>query len=181
MCTFCDVTISDVRAAGFLAVYLKYLKHEAVKNDFVKGVPILTAASDIMNENDASIAGNRLDVEYMIRGIEEAIQSPSGQSHGWFAFELGKSMLLTFIFFKKEILQSSFLLRFFSFYSFERSYSYIGFFFTKVFNILFLAVIGNLAIFDSNKKQLVKYGVLPPLVKLAKQPEEIEQISKTYI
>lgn len=130
MCTFCDVTISDVRAAGFLAVYLKYLKHEAVKNDFVKGVPILTAASDIMNENDASIAGNRLDVEYMIRGIEEAIQSPSGQSHGWFAFELGK-------------------------------------------------IIGNLAIFDSNKKQLVKYGVLPPLVKLAKQPEEIEQITAT--
>lgn len=57
----------------------------------------------------------------------------------------------------------------------------IGIFFTKVFNILFLAVIGNLAIFDSNKKQLVKYGVLPPLVKLAKQPEEIEQISKTHI
>lgn len=49
-----------------------------------------------------------------------------------------------------------------------------------MFNIFFLAVIGNLAIFDSNKKQLVKYGVLPPLVKLAKQPEEIEQISKTY-
>lgn len=95
MCTFCDVTISDVRAAGFLAVYLKYLKHEAVKDEFVKGVPILTAASDIMNENDASITGNRRDVEYMIRGIEEAIQSPSGQSRCWFAFELGKSMLLT--------------------------------------------------------------------------------------
>lgn len=127
MCTFCDVTISDVRAAGFLAVYLKYLKHEAVKDEFVKGVPILTAASDIMNENDASIAGNLRDVEYMIHGIEEAIQSPSGQSHGWFAFELGKSMLLTlhfflvFILLKEAILTLDFFLLKCSIYNFLQS------------------------------------------------------------
>lgn len=34
MCTFCDVT-SDVRAAGYLPVYLKYLESDVVKNDLL--------------------------------------------------------------------------------------------------------------------------------------------------
>nr|XP_011433027.2 uncharacterized protein LOC105332211 isoform X2 [Crassostrea gigas] len=131
MCTFCDVT-SDVRAAGYLPVYLKYLESDIVKNDLLVRVPILAAASDIMNEHDASMAGSRDDVEYMICGIEEAIRCVSGQYDGWFAFELAK-------------------------------------------------IIGNLAIFDSNKKLLVEYGVLEPLIKLAQQSEEIEQITAAKV
>lgn len=90
MCTFCDVT-SDVRAAGYLPVYLKYLESDVVKNDVQIRVPILAAASDVMNEHDASMAGNRDDVEYIIRGIEKAIRRSGGQFKGWFAFELAKS------------------------------------------------------------------------------------------
>ncbi|XP_061193413.1 uncharacterized protein LOC133201641 [Saccostrea echinata] len=130
MCTFCDVTTTSVRAAGFLPIYLKYLESDVVKNDFTVSVPFLAAASDIMNENDASMAGSRADVEFMMCGIEESIQCKSGQFNGWFAFELAK-------------------------------------------------IIGNLAIFDSNKKILVEYGVLRPLNKLAKQTEEIEQLTAT--
>lgn len=73
MCMFCDVIISDVRVVGFFVVYLKYLKYEVVKDEFVKGVLILMVVSDIMNENDVSIIGNCCDVEYMICGIEEVI------------------------------------------------------------------------------------------------------------
>ncbi|XP_056016822.1 uncharacterized protein LOC130053519 [Ostrea edulis] len=130
MCTFCDVTTTSIRAAGFLPVYLKYLENETVRNDFLLSVPILAAASDIMNENDACMAGSRSDVEYIMCGIEEAIQSKSGEFDGWLAFELAK-------------------------------------------------IIGNLAIFDSNKKILVQYGVLGPLNKLLKQSEEIEQLTAT--
>lgn len=89
MCTFCDVT-SYVRAAGYLPVYLKYLESGIVNNDLLVRVPILAAASDIMNEHDASMAGSHDDVEFMIYGIEEAIRCVSGQYNGWFAFELAK-------------------------------------------------------------------------------------------
>lgn len=42
----------------------------------------------------------------------------------------------------------------------------------------FIVVIRNLAVFDCNKKFLLEHGVLPPLNELAKQPDELEQISK---
>nr|XP_022291929.1 uncharacterized protein LOC111103165 [Crassostrea virginica] len=130
LCTFCDVTVTSVRAAGYLPVYLKYLESDVMKNDIFNSVPMLASASDIMNEHDASMMGNQADVEYMMCGIEEGIRCASGQFNGWFAFELAK-------------------------------------------------IIGNLAIFDANKKTLVEYGVVGPLVKLAKQTEEIEQITAT--
>ncbi|XP_052708079.1 uncharacterized protein LOC128183203 isoform X2 [Crassostrea angulata] len=95
MCTFCDVTITDVRAAGYLPVFLKYLESDVVKNDLRLRIPILAAASDVMNEHDASMAGSRDDVEYMICGIEEAIRCVSGQFNGWFAFELAKTATKT--------------------------------------------------------------------------------------
>ena len=91
LCTFCDVTVTSVRAAGYLPVYLKYLESDVMKNDIFNSVPMLASASDIMNEHDASMMGNRADVEYMMCGIEEGIRCASGQFNGWFAFELAKS------------------------------------------------------------------------------------------
>ena len=93
MCTFCDVTVTSVRAAGYLPVYLKYLESDVMRNYIIDSVPILASASDIMNEHDASMMGNRADVEYMMSGIEEGIRCVSGQFDGWFAFELAKSTL----------------------------------------------------------------------------------------
>ena len=88
MCTFCDVTVTSVRAAGYLPVYLKYLDSDVKENDTVL---TLASASDIMNEHDAGMMGNQADVEYMMCGIEEAIRCDLGQSKGWFAFEFAKS------------------------------------------------------------------------------------------
>lgn len=94
ICTFHNVTKINVREAGYLSVYLKYLRHDNLKSKVKDGVAILAAASDIMHEPDANIKESIKYVEYMNQCIDTAIKT--GACDGWLAFEIGKGMDLLY-------------------------------------------------------------------------------------